>query len=95
MEHGKRLDERIDEIHNNYVALEAKVNETITMMNQLILNVNGANQFIAALHNGLHKAGLIDSPEQIKKDADKLLQIEMEKQKDMEPEPEPEMDEVN
>ena len=83
--------ERIDEIHKNYVALEAKVNETITMMNQLILNVNGANQFIASLHNGLHKAGLIDSPEQIKKDADKLLQ--MENQNDMEPEPE--MDEVN
>jgi predicted heme/steroid binding protein len=87
-------EKRIEEIHNNYVALEGKVNETIKMVNELILNVNGANQFIAGLHNGLHKAGLIDSPEQIKKEADKLLQMEKQKEQSQ-TEPEPEMEEVN
>lgn len=105
MEHTKRVDERFDEFlkkvddmetelkewKDKYIGLENKLNQTITMTNQLILNVNGSNQFIAGLHNALHKAGLIDSPEQIKKDADKILQ--MENQKEMEPEPE--MDEVN
>ena len=109
MEHTKRVDERFDDFlkkvdvmetelkewKDKYLGLENKLNETITMTNELILNVNGANQFIASLHNALHKAGLIDSPEQIKKEADKLLQMDMEKQKNMEPEPEPEMDEVN
>ena len=103
MEHSdKRIDERIDEINNNYIALEKKVNETITMVNQLILNVNGANQFVAGLHNALHKAGFIESPEQMKKEADKLLEVK-EKDEDVyndklypeDCEPEPEMDEIN
>ena len=105
MEHSqKRVDERFDDFlkkvdvmetelkewKDKYIGLENKLNETIKMTNELILNVNGANQFIAGLHNALHKAGFIDSPEQMKKEADKLLE---EQNKDMEPEPE--MEEVN
>lgn len=79
--------ERIDEIFQKYVTLENKVNETITMVNQLIVNVNSSNQFVCNIHNALAQAGLCKSPEEIVK--------EIEAQKvaaEPEPEPEPEMD---
>jgi hypothetical protein len=83
------LKTELKELESKYLKLEQKLNETITMTNQLILNVNGANQFICGLHNALYKAGLIASPAEIKKEADKLLETQTK-----EPEPEP-MPEVN
>jgi len=83
------LKTELKDMESKYLKLEQKLNETITMTNQLILNVNGANQFICGLHNALHKVGLIDSPAEIKKEADKLLETQ-----NKEPEPEP-MEEVN
>jgi len=75
--------ERIDEIFQKYVGLENKVNETITMVNQLIVNVNSSNQFVCNIHNALAQAGFCKSPEEIVK--------EIEAQK-VAAEPEPEME---
>jgi uncharacterized protein YoxC len=68
------METELKEWREKYVKLENKLNETIEMTNQLILNVNGANQFICGLHNALHKAGLIaDGVEETKKKADEVL----------------------
>ena len=114
MDNTKRVDERFDDFLANYsrmekelkewkdkyIGLENSLNQTIQMTNQLIVNVNASNQFIAELHNALADAGLVKSPAEIKKDikndnipegARKL----MEQPQYEEPEPEPEMEEVN
>jgi len=53
---------------DKYIGLENKLNETIKMTNELIINVNASNQFVCDIHNSLADAGFIKSPEQIKKD---------------------------
>jgi len=58
----------IEKLRNDCIKHENKLNEVITMVNQLIVNVNGANQFIATLHNALADAGFIKKPEEIVKD---------------------------
>lgn len=68
----------IEEIHKNYLLLEKKVNETIVMVNQLIVNVNSSNQFVCNIHNALAQAGFCKSPEEIIKE----IQKEKEKSKD-------------
>jgi hypothetical protein len=58
----------IEKLRNDCIKHENKLNEVITMVNQLIVNVNAANQFIASLHNALADAGLVKKPEEIIKD---------------------------
>ena len=100
------LKKEIDELRNGCIKTENKLNETITMVNQLIVNVNAANQFIASLHNALADAGLIKKPEEIIKDIkegnipeeakETMIHSKQIAGLDVEPEPEPEeMDEVN
>lgn len=62
------LKKEIDELNSKCIGYENKLNETIKMTNELIINVNAANQFIASLHNALADAGLIKKPEEIMKD---------------------------
>jgi len=120
MEHEKkRVDERFDDFlkkvdvmetelkewKDKYIGLENKLNETIKMTNQLIVNVNASNQFVCDIHNSLADAGFIKSPEQIKKDiaednipegARKLMaHCEDNVSMTIKEEPEPEMEEVN
>lgn len=119
MEHSqKRVDERFDDFlkkvdvmetelkewKDKYIGLENKLNETIKMTNQLIVNVNASNQFVVDIHNALADAGFIKSPEQIQKDIadgnipEEAKKLMMSAQMNMVPEdaePEPEMDEVN
>jgi hypothetical protein len=78
----KRVDERFDDFlkkvddmetelkewKDKYIKLETTLNQTITMTNQLIVNVNASNQFIAELHNALADAGLVKKPSEIIKD---------------------------
>ena len=99
MENTKTLETELKEWKDKYIGLENKLNETIKMTNQLILNVNGANKFICELHNALADAGLIKKPAEIIKDikdgnipegAKKLMEGF-----DIKDEPEPEMEEVN
>jgi len=99
------LQKEINELKEGCIKTENKLNETITMVNQLITNVNAANQFIASLHNALADAGLIKKPEEIVKDIkdgnipeeakETMIHSKPIKGIDVEPEPEPEMDEVN
>jgi hypothetical protein len=100
------LKKEIDDVKANCINDENKLNETIKMVNQLIVNVNAANQFIASLHNALADAGLIKKPEEIVKDIkegnipeeakDTMIHSKQIAGIDVEPEPEPEeMDEVN
>lgn len=121
MNNTKRVDERFDDFLANYsrmetelkewkdkyIGLENKVNETIKMTNQLIINVNSSNRFVCDIHNALAAAGFIKSPDEIKKDikdgnipeeAKKLLAQMGDtnvKEEINEIEPEPEMEEVN
>tara|TARA_R110002049_G_scaffold148216_1_gene311110 strand:- start:1508 stop:1750 length:243 start_codon:yes stop_codon:yes gene_type:complete len=69
------LQKEIDELKSKCIGYEDKLNSVIAMTNDLIKNVNNANQFVAALHNGLADAGIIKKPEEVAAD---------------EPEPEPE-----
>ena len=69
------LQKEIDELKSKCIGYEDKLNSVIAMTNELIQNVNRANTFVAALHNGLADAGIIKKPEEVAAD---------------EPEPEPE-----
>ena len=90
----------IEKLRNDCIKHENKLNEVITMVNQLIVNVNAANQFIASLHNALADAGLIKKPEEIIKDIKegnipdevKNTMIHPNQILGFENEPEPEMD---
>ena len=68
MENTKNMETELKEWKDKYISLETKLNETIKMTNQLILNVNGSNKFVCDLHNALADAGLIKKPEEIIKD---------------------------
>jgi hypothetical protein len=69
------LQKEVDELKSKCIGYEDKLNSVIAMTNELIQNVNRANTFVAALHNGLADAGIIKKPEEVAAD---------------EPEPEPE-----
>lgn len=76
------------------IATEKKLNETIDMLNQLILNVNSSNKFVADLHNALADVGMIKPPKESdepKEDEPKKADLDL---SELEPEPEV-MDEVN
>lgn len=100
------LQKEIEDLKSKCCGYEDKLNSVIKMTNDLIQNVNGANQFIAGLHNALADAGLIKKPEEIIKDInegnipedvkDTMIHSKQIAGMDTEPEPEPEeMDEVN
>ena len=59
------LQKEIDELKSKCIGYEDKLNSVIAMTNDLIKNVNNANQFIAGLHNALADAGVIKKPEEV------------------------------
>jgi len=90
------MSEELKDFERKYTLLENKLNETIKMTNQLIINVNASNQFICDIHNALASAGFIKSPDEIKKDiASGNIPEEAKKlliNPQIEPEPEPELE---
>ena len=59
------LQKEVDELKSKCIGYEDKLNSVIGMTNDLIKNVNNANQFIAGLHNALADAGVIKKPEEV------------------------------
>ena len=95
-----RMETELKEWKDKYIGLEKSLNQTITMTNQLITNVNASNQFIAELHNALADAGLVKKPEDIIRDIEKDnipagAKKLMEENVSMEIKEEPDMEEVN
>ena len=59
------MEKELSEWRDKYIGLETSLNQTIQMVNQLVMNVNASNKFVADLHNALADAGLCSSPKEV------------------------------